>query len=209
MSLTFGSYLHKMFSPDYFSCREKSCGHDAVRSIVRYFGKRNNVICIKYNKIRVYEAIQPSKPVADDRAVRLYHDVLCKSLEQEAQRTFSAFDKFCIAKIELCNMKNVSFEPMSDDGGNPVLWEDIRARLLELKDEINSALAAKKAALADAALDERLRGRGAELTLTLAALIAAAAFRLPSWLPMNAPSWQNTSSVFICAVKRLLCPFLP
>jgi hypothetical protein len=138
LSLTFGSYLHKMFSPDYFSCREKSCGHDAVRSIVRYFGKRNNVICIKYNKIRVYEAIQPSKPVADDRAVRLYHDVLCKSLEQEAQRTFSAFDKFCIAKIELCNVKNVSFEPMSDDGGNPVLWEDIRARLLELKDEINS-----------------------------------------------------------------------
>ena len=34
-----------------------------------------------------------------------------------------------------------------------------------LKDEINSALAAKKAALADAALDERLRGEWLDVTL--------------------------------------------
>ncbi|MFN2428295.1 MAG: phenylalanine--tRNA ligase subunit alpha, partial [Candidatus Binatia bacterium] len=34
-----------------------------------------------------------------------------------------------------------------------------------LKDEINSALAARKAALADAALDERLRGEWLDVTL--------------------------------------------
>jgi len=38
-------------------------------------------------------------------------------------------------------------------------------RLNALKDEINSALAAKKAALADAALDERLRGEWLDVTL--------------------------------------------
>ncbi|HBZ44034.1 MAG TPA: phenylalanine--tRNA ligase subunit alpha, partial [Maritimibacter sp.] len=38
-------------------------------------------------------------------------------------------------------------------------------KLNALKDEINSALAAKKAALADAALDERLRGEWLDVTL--------------------------------------------
>ncbi len=72
-----------------------------------------------------------------------------------------------------------------------------RARFNALRDEIDSALRAKKAALGDAALDERLQGRMAGRHAARPAAAAGHAStrsaRSPRRSPRSSPTWGSAS----------------
>ena len=138
LRISFGSYLHKMFTPDIFSCRAENCEHDGVRSSKRFFAKGKGVVCIEYRRIRIYDAMLPSKPPANPHAAKMYQEILCKTLDQQAAKMFDQFLTFCNQKIERCQAGTTPFET---DDNEPIAWDGIKSALAKTLVEVNEAKA--------------------------------------------------------------------
>jgi len=133
MSLSFGSYLEKLFAPDLFSCRTGGCYHDSSKFHIRYFAKRFNVASIQIRRIPVYTAI-PSQPFAiDPRFKRNYHDALGYGIKEQMVQQYMLFINFCIKQISFCDKRKNVLETNLDENAIAVDWPSIAKELRELQ----------------------------------------------------------------------------
>ena len=132
MSISFGSYLEKLFTPDLFSCRTGGCYHDSSKFHIRYFAKGYNVASIQVRRIPVYSAI-PSQPFQiDPRYKRNYHDALGNSLKEACIRQYSMFKSFCSRHIEVCETRKNVFEISQTEMEVAADWSSIAEDLRKL-----------------------------------------------------------------------------